>query len=116
MSWAIGHDGNWNRDVGYGVPSICDHPGCNKEIDRGLAYVCGDAPYGGDVGCGLFFCEDHSSGHPRLCERCQSGSAPFTPKPDVRKWLVHKLNDESWSDWRKAYPAEVEEIRKILNQ
>jgi hypothetical protein len=55
MSWALGFDGNWNRDIGYGVPSYCDHPKCSAKIDRGLAYVCcGQEPYGGD-GCGLYF-------------------------------------------------------------
>jgi hypothetical protein len=46
MSWAIGYDGRWKRDIGYGVPAYCDHPGCNEEIDRGLAHVCGGEPYG----------------------------------------------------------------------
>lgn len=53
MSWAIGYDENWKRDVGYGVPAICDHPGCNEKIDRGLAFVCGGEPMGGEKGCGL---------------------------------------------------------------
>ena len=55
MGWSLGYDSNWNRDIGYGVPAYCDHPYCNEEIDRGLSYVCGDALYGGDRGCGLFF-------------------------------------------------------------
>ena len=38
MSWAVGYDSKWQRDIGYGVPSICDHPKCNKEIHRGLSY------------------------------------------------------------------------------
>src|SRR5690606_23075125 len=53
MGWAVGYDSNWNRDIGYGVPTTCDHPGCNEKIDRGLSYVCGDEPYGGEHGCGL---------------------------------------------------------------
>jgi len=51
MSWAIGYDTRWQRDVGYGVPAWCDHPGCEAEIDRGLSYVCGNEPYGGDHEC-----------------------------------------------------------------
>ncbi len=45
MGWSLGHDNRWGkfgRDIGYGVPAICDHPGCNAEIDRGLSYVCGN--------------------------------------------------------------------------
>jgi len=52
MGWSIGFDSRWNRDIGYGVPAYCDHPKCNEEIDRGLAYVCcGEQPYGGEHGC-----------------------------------------------------------------
>ena len=75
MSWAIGEFKG--RDIGYGVPSICDHPDCNKEIDRGLSYVCGGDVYGGEYGCGLFFCEEHKEyedfkggQYCQVCERC----------------------------------------------
>lgn len=45
---------------GYGHRSTCGHDGCDKAIDRGLAYMCGDNPHGGDVdSCGLWFCDDH---------------------------------------------------------
>lgn len=50
MGWSIGYDNNWKRDIGYGVPATCDHPDCNEEIDRGLAYVCGNEPRGGEDG------------------------------------------------------------------
>ena len=35
MSWAVGYDENWKRDVGYGVPSYCDHPDWikHKQVD-----------------------------------------------------------------------------------
>jgi len=51
MGWSIGYDEDWKRDIGYGVPSICDHPDCNKEINRGMNYVCGGQAYGGEDGC-----------------------------------------------------------------
>lgn len=39
---------------GYG------HEGCETVIDRGMAYMCGDNPHGGDEdSCGLFFCYEH---------------------------------------------------------
>jgi len=59
MSWSIGYDSNWKRDIGYGVPATCDFPGCGKSIDRGLSCVCGGEPYGGERGRGLYFCGDH---------------------------------------------------------
>lgn len=87
MGWAVGYDPNWQRDIGYGVPAVCDHPGCDKEIDRGLGFVCGGDVYGGEHGCGLFFCGEHSyyvrntdlpDGEvwsPQLCKQCADGFA-----------------------------------------
>lgn len=99
MGWAVGFDSNLERWIGYGVPAQCDHPGCKEEIDRGLAYVCGGQPYGGDRGCGLHFCDKHGGGG--LCERCQNEQEPFEPKPDVEEWIQWQLTDESWEKWRK---------------
>lgn len=117
MGWSIGYDSKWDRDIGYGVPATCDHPGCDAEIDRGLAYVCGGEPFGGDDGCGLFFCAEHlylGVTHPQLCERCCDGEPAFDPKPDRKEWIEWKLTDESWSQWRKKNPELVEGIRKAL--
>jgi hypothetical protein len=100
MGWSIGYDKHWDRDIGYGVPATCDHPGCNEEIDRGLSYVCGGKPYGGRYGCGLYFCSKHIGGFTHKCERCQAKEKPFDPKPDVPEWINHKLTHESWAEWR----------------
>lgn len=119
MSWSVGYDNNWKRDVGYGVPCTCDHPGCNKEIHRGLAYVCGGEPYGGEDGCGLFFCSDHlrvgveGKDH-QVCECCAKGDTPFNPKPDVPEWNRHKLTDETWQRWRDENPDEVAKMTATL--
>lgn len=114
MGWSIGYDGNWKRDIGYGVPAFCDHPRCKAEIDRGLANVCGGEPYGGDEGCGLYFCEKHGGG--RLCARCDAKEGnPFTPKPDHPDWIRHKLTDESWGKWRAENAAEVASMTAARN-
>ena len=115
MGWSIGYDERWQRDIGYGVPAVCDHPECNAQIDRGLAYVCCDEqPHGGE-GCGLFFCDEHrsfaSSGgvliQPAKCDRCLCGEPPYDPKPDVPEWVDHKETHESWAQWRRERDAEV---------
>lgn len=103
MSWSLGYDTNWHRDIGYGVPARCDHPGCDEKIDRGLAHVCGGEPYGGEDGCGLYFCAKHGGGG--LCERCEVGELPFEKTPDAPEWIEHKLTDESWADWRRLNPT-----------
>jgi hypothetical protein len=118
MGWSIGeHDG---RDIGYGVPAICDHPKCDKRIHRGLAYVCCNQQvwgepyrYGDAAGCGRFFCDDHVDYRHR-CSRCNHSRDPWPPKPDVREWLQHKLTDESWGRWRKANPDEVARLKDLL--
>lgn len=109
MGWSLGYDETWKRDIGYGVPAKCDHPGCGEDIHRGLAYVCGSEPYGGDHGCGLYFCEKHRTlkefrggDTACLCERCMRRRKPFTPTPDVEEWLHHKATDPSWAEWRKS--------------
>lgn len=114
MGWSIGYDDNHKRDIGYGVPAYCDHPDCNEEIDRGLSHVCGSEPYGGQYGCGLYFCKEHLHFHEDdmewidLCERCSEFKEPFTPKPDHPEWIEHKLTDESWEEWRNENPDFVE--------
>lgn len=116
MGWSIGYDENWKRDIGYGVPAICDHPGCNEGINRGLGYVCGGEPYGGEKGCGLFFCSEHQrDGHQR-CTRCyHRRKTPYKPKPDVPKWINWKLTDESWQKWREENPEEVAKLRAAFD-
>jgi hypothetical protein len=115
MGWSIGYDENWKRDIGYGVPAICDHPDCDEEIDRGLRHVCGSEPYGGDEGCGLFFCGVHLGCVGRLCERCTAGKKPFLAKPDHPDWIEWKITDESWKEWREENPLEVFRMQERLD-
>jgi hypothetical protein len=107
MGWAVGYDSTWRRDIGYGVPAICDHPGCGADIDRGLAFVCGSNPYGEPYGCGLYFCSEHlwmtdrgERDCPQLCDRCRHKRPPFEPTPDTAEWTNWKLTDPSWAQWR----------------
>lgn len=113
MGWQVGFDSGWDRWVGYGVPALCDHPGCNEKIDRGLSYVCGGKPYGGDRGCGLYFCDRHLS-ITNLCFQCTHDEEPFEPKPDLDEWVQWQLTDDSWAEWRKEHGVKTaDDIRKI---
>lgn len=118
MGWSIGFDSKWGRDIGYGVPATCDQLGCGAEIDRGLSYVCGGEPYGGDRGCGLYFCGDHRQWFerlPELCDRCGPRvKKPHQPTPDVPEWINHKLTDDSWQQWRDENPAAVLILKAAL--
>ena len=112
MSWSIGYDRYWQRDIGHGVPATCDYPGCGAEIDRGLGCVCGGQPFGGEHGCGLSFCGRHQLGGLQQCERCYDGGDPFTPTPDAPEWIRHKLTDDSWAEWRAENPEAVERLQQ----
>ena len=118
MGWSLGFDDNHKRDIGYGVPAYCDHPDCDKEIDRGLSYVCGGEPYGGENGCGLFFCPDHLTFTyaGKLCGRCIDKKPSFEPKKDHPEWIKWKLEDDSWEDWRKENPEIVKQMRASIKQ
>lgn len=114
MGWSLGFDERWKRDVGYAVPAICDQPGCGEVIDRGLSSVCGSEPFGGEHGCGLFFCAEHIAyapdGHDlegrwSFCDRCLAGEPPHPATPDSSEWIVHKLMDPSWAEWRAENPS-----------
>jgi hypothetical protein len=112
MGWAVGFDSHWRRDIGYGVPAVCDHPRCNERIDRGLAYVCRDQePRGGD-GCGLYFCPRHLGVDG--CPRCRNRKPPYAAKPDTQEWERHKLTDDSWALWRAENPYEVIRLKTRL--
>jgi hypothetical protein len=121
VGWSIGYDDNWSRDIGYGVPCKCDHPDCDADIDRGLAHVCcGQQPYGGEDGCGLYFCgahlvhyrDDDGAWSPAMCERCAKDEAPFSAKPDAAEWIKYKLTCETWQQWRDENPTEAVALRK----
>lgn len=122
MGWSIGYDEKHRRDIGYGVPAVCDHPDCNAEIDRGLAYRCGEI--NSDEGCGLYFCRDHldykdienDNDVVLLCERCRSDEPEFEPKPDTVEWIRWKLTHESWAQWREENPDQVSNMRERLNE
>lgn len=112
MGWAVGYDTDWRRDIGYGVPAMCDHPACAVGIDRGLAYRCGWGLHG-DEGCGLFFCPAHVGFDG--CDRCAAGEEPFEPKPDLLEWVEHKLYDPSWRPWRVENPVEAAELQRLVD-
>lgn len=108
MYWAIGFDEHWNRDIGFDVPAVCDHPGCNTAINRGIDYVCGGEPYGGDSNCGLYFCKNHlqmkllQSGESlvQVCTQCSAGKKPFQPSTDTEEWINYKQTSNYWAGWR----------------
>ena len=124
-----------NRFCGYGVPAYCEHPDCNKEIDRGVSYACGGEPYS-EHGCDRYFCESHLyyTGFDEegtvckhkedcecelapVCERCRDDNyTSFDYKPEHPDWIKHMFTDESWAEWRGKHPNEVKEMKLLTNK
>lgn len=119
-----------NRFAGYGVPSYCEHPDCNEEIDRGMAFACGGEP-NSEYGCDRYFCAKHRAFQcfdvdgeicehendcecvcVEVCERCFNAEEPFPYKPEHPKWVKHLLTDDSWDQWRKDNPEVVNKLLK----
>lgn len=132
MSWAVGEDLARKRHIGYGVPAICDHPGCDEQIDRGLEHRCGDLHE--EHGCALYFCgyhlyyvfDDEGDDHPdytgSYCERCCDltrddvpYAEPYEPTPDTVEWASHVLNDESWAQFREEEPEWTARYKEIVD-
>jgi hypothetical protein len=113
--YQVGH--RWG---GYGVPATCEHPDCNKEIDRGIAFACGGEPFS-EHGCDRYFCYKHLIYHQfnmgggrecvQVCERCAKRKSPFPYKPERPEWIKHLLTDDSWEEWRKQNPDAVKELK-----
>lgn len=61
MSWANCGEDSRGRPIGYAHAGKCDHPGCNKKINRGLSYACGDMHGETEFGCEKYFCDEHRS-------------------------------------------------------
>jgi hypothetical protein len=62
-------------EAGYEVATTCEESGCDADIDRGLAYLCGQTPGGDEHGCGGYYCGSHLYIGPSdvsgdLCGRC----------------------------------------------
>lgn len=60
-------------EAGYDVEAVCEEKGCATEIDRGLAFLCGQVPGGDETGCGGYFCADHMLGDQK-CTRCAAAA------------------------------------------
>ncbi len=117
MGYAVYFDDVHSRFAGYGVPCQCEHPDCKVKINRGLGCLCGDAPGGGERGCGLYFCGEHlliTARRGQICERCANRRRAFAAKPDTREWTKHMLRDASWKQWRDENPTTVKEMKQAV--
>ncbi len=59
MGWSSCGNDSQGRPIGYAHEAVCDENGCDKEIDRGLSYVCGNMHGECTWSCEKYFCENH---------------------------------------------------------
>lgn len=59
MGWSNCGTDSRGRPIGYGHAATCDHPGCEAQIDRGLAYACGSEHGASGWYCDRYYCEKH---------------------------------------------------------
>ena len=59
MGWGNCGEDAEGRNIGYIYNAICDHVTCDKEIDRGLYYVCGRMHGEDENSCEKYFCDEH---------------------------------------------------------
>lgn len=97
-------------DLGPEVPAVCEQPGCEAVIDRGITHVCGADPAGGNGGCGLTFCGAHLRGPNQTCERCAAGEACYPAKAETPDWTDWRLTGAAWAAWREANPDLVRQL------
>lgn len=138
MSWSIGYCSNHKRDIGYGVPAPCDHPGCNVIIDRGMSYLCCENIHH-SVSCGGYFCAEHRDNYVYADEVPDmddeelealglDGSEAeeddddgviacrhrIEPRKEAVEWLEFMLSNESWQKWRELNPERVQHFKERL--
>jgi len=76
MGWSDCGLDSRGRHIGYQYQARCDHKGCHRRIDRGLAFACGNMHGETEYGCEGYFCHDHLHGvgeeHDyQLCAECR---------------------------------------------
>ena len=78
MSWAYGETAS-GKQAGYAVRCTCEHEGCKAQINRGLAYACGDSHGEDEFSCDGYFCSEHlyyvelkDVGTKQLCATCRT--------------------------------------------
>lgn len=95
MGWSGPMPNAEGREVGYAVEATCDLDGCDENIDRGLAFVCGGMHDGGEHGCGGYFCAAHLyftlTVRDQLCGACVERLEREEPEmvaAGIRRWYA----------------------------
>lgn len=79
MGWGDCGTDSKGRPIGYLFEAVCDEPGCNTAIDRGLSYACGGMHGQNEYDCEKYFCSKHlyiceipDNSVEQLCAECMA--------------------------------------------
>jgi hypothetical protein len=121
MGWSSGVNFE-GRTIGYGHDGVCEHEGCEEEIDLGLSYVCGDlAGVYGEAGCGHYFCPEHmyftSEGQRCIacaklvsdCDACGKHSELLVVDPTNENYRLCPACEMEWEGAVPIAPGTTEE-------
>lgn len=94
MGWGNCGTDSQGRPIGYYHAATCDYPGCDKKIDRGLDYVCGDMHGADEYSCERYFCEEHHNRtvvtrddrHLAVCDECYAECLARGYDPNEDAW------------------------------
>jgi hypothetical protein len=72
MGWSDCGTDKAGRPIGYAFSAVCDHVGCDKEIDRGLSHACGGMHGDDEISCDKYYCEEHAANIVDHCDKWHS--------------------------------------------
>jgi len=58
VGWSLCGKNDHGQEIGYSVEAVCDEPGCEVAINRGLAYLCGRMHEDSET-CHKYYCQEH---------------------------------------------------------
>lgn len=77
MTWEESGKDSHGEPIGYEYECVCAHPGCERMIDRGAYYACGDIHGDSEYTCEKYFCDEHKNNSVidngneiRICDEC----------------------------------------------
>lgn len=76
MGWANCGEDSRGRLIGYAHDAVCDHPGCETSIHRGLAHACGGMHGDTEHSCEGYFCSQHLDQNLLVDDRLQPVCTP----------------------------------------
>lgn len=108
MGWGNCGLDNLGRPIGYNFEGTCDYPECEEKIYRGLDAVCGSMHYGGEFGCGRYFCSKHLIiGKENLCPNCYE---EYIKKIMEKKMNNNETIEEAYKTNRALLELKIERL------